>query len=88
MHVFDLYRRGLAIVIAVYTVVRLTRGFYRWAPRLAGDTRESRLARGYLTVMLASIRVRRFWSELLQIALLLAVLIGVVYSHRFVLEHL
>lgn len=88
MHIFDLYRRGLMVVFTVYAIVRSAQSFARWAPRLSGPSRRSRLARGYVAAMLLSIRIRRFCVDLLQIGVLLAILGLVIYSHKFVLEHI
>ena len=88
MHVFDLYRRALVVVLTIYGVVRLGQAAGRWSVRLGGPSRHSRLARTYLAAMLLSVRIRRFWAELLQIAVLLAILGAVIYAHTFVLDRL
>ena len=85
MLLFDFYRRGLMIICTVYALVRLSQAVARWIDRLSGDQPHKRVMRGYVTTLLASIRVRRFWADLLQIAALLVVLGGVLYAHKFVM---
>jgi len=85
MLLFDLYRRLLMIICAVYGLVRLGQVVARWVDQLSGHTPRERVVRGYVTAMLVAVRLRRFRSQLLQIALLLAVLAGAVYAHRFVM---
>lgn len=85
MHIFDLYRRLLMIICTVYAAVRLGQSAWRWSGRLGGQSRQSRLLRGYVAVMAASIRIRRFGPELLQIVALLVLLGLLVYAHLFVM---
>ena len=85
MPLFDLYRRLLMIICVVYALVRLGQAAARWVDRLSGHKPHERVVRGYVTALLATVRVRRFWSQLLQIVALLAVLGGVLYAHRFVM---
>ncbi len=88
MHIFDLYRRGVMVVITVYALVRTVRGLGLLLARMSEPSRQSRMMRGYLAAMLLSIRIRRFWPELLQIALLLILLAAVAYAHVFVLDRI
>ena len=85
MHLFDFYRRLLMIVCAVYATVRLVQGVMSWRRHLMGRGRQVRLARGYVGWMAASIRIRRFWPDLLEIVVLAAVLIFVINAHRYVM---
>ena len=85
MFLFDLYRRLLMIICGVYAAVRLGQGIARWVHRLTGNEKYTRVMRGYVTLLLVSTRLRRFWAELLQIAVLAGLLIATVYAHTFFL---
>ncbi|MFW6153778.1 MAG: hypothetical protein ACOC95_01015 [Planctomycetota bacterium] len=86
MHLFDLYRRLLVIVLGVYTVIRLTQGTLRLAARLRGSSRRRRVLRGYVAVLALRMRVRRFAAELIQIAGLLILLGLLLYAHGLIME--
>ncbi|NLF30743.1 MAG: hypothetical protein GX591_07635, partial [Planctomycetes bacterium] len=82
MHLFDLYRRLLMIVLGVYGTIRLTQAAWRLSARLRGPSRHVRVLRGYVALLALRVRLHRFGAELLQI-LALAVLLGVLlYAHR------
>ncbi len=81
MHLFDLYRRLLMIVLGAYTAVRLAQAVWRLSGRLRGPSRPRRMLRGYVAVLALRVRVRRFGAELAQIAGLLALLGLLVYAH-------
>jgi len=85
MFLFDFYRRLLAIICGVYAAVRIGQGLLRWADALTGPQKYKKVLRGYVGVMLLSVRPRRFGAELLQILLLLCVLAAVLYAHRYVM---
>ena len=85
MLLFDLYRRLLMIVCAVYAAVRMCQAAVRWYYRLSGGQKYRRIARGYLVASLLSMRFRRFWKEILQIVAL-GVLLGVILcAHWYVM---
>ena len=86
MHIFDLYRRLLMIVCAVYAAVRLSQSLWRWSGRLSGPSRQSRLLKGYVGALALSIRVHRFGAELIRILVLLTILGLLVYAHLFVMD--
>lgn len=81
MHLFDLYRRLLVIVCTVYALVRAVQGINNLIGQLQGADARARLMRHYVMGLLASIRLRRFGWELLQIVVLAGVLIGLIYLH-------
>jgi len=85
MHVFDLYRRMLMIICTVYAGVRLVLALASWRRKLGGPDKRKKVARGYIAAMIFSIRIRRFAGHLIQIVVLLAVLGGVLYLHRYVM---
>ena len=75
----------LLIVLMVYTAVRLGQSVWRWAESLSGASRQSRLMRGYVTALAASVHFRRFAGDLLQIFVLLIVLGLLLYAHLVVM---
>ncbi len=83
MYLFKLYRQLLTIVVAVYAVTRLTQSILSWRARLRGDQGHVRVMRGYVVNMLVSIRILRFWRELLEIAVLVALLVTILYAHKY-----
>ena len=85
MLLFDVYRRLLLIICVTYAAVRLVQGISRWCRQLSGRERYVRVMRGYVTVLLVSTRIRRFWAELLQIVVLLALLVATLYAHKYVM---
>ncbi len=85
MHVFDLYRRLLMIACTVYAGVRLILALASWRQRLSGQGKRKKVMRGYVATMILAIRIRRFAGPIAQIAILLAVLGGVLYLHRYVM---
>ena len=67
---FDVYRQTLAIVFGSYAIVKAGHLLWNWqiGSRRAG--RHEAVLRRYLVTSLLRIRLRRFWFELLQIAVL------------------
>ena len=63
MHIFDLYRRGVMVVVTVYALVRTVRGLGLLLARMSEPSRQSRMMRGYLAAMLLSVRIRRFCPD-------------------------
>lgn len=84
MHIFDLYRRLLVLVITCYSAVRIIRSMILGLEALAGQGKTRRVVRGYIARLALTVRIRKFWPELTQIASLLAVLGLILYAHRFV----
>jgi hypothetical protein len=78
---FVLYRWSLAIVCAVYTVVRTGQSLWGWLAFFSQSRRTAVLGR-YAGVLLLRTRMQRFAWELGQIAVLSAVLGYVIYLHR------
>ncbi len=78
---FFLWRWMLAVAGAVYTLVRAVQSIGRWLDWLEPNDQLSRIKRHYIMVHLLRLRVRDFWWELLQIALLAAALILIVRMH-------
>ena len=71
---FFLWRWMLAVAGGVYTVTRAVQSLSRWLDGLESADRNSRMKQHYIIVHLLRIRLRDFWWELCQIALLAAVL--------------
>ena len=71
----------LAVVAGVYTATRAIQFISRSLGELEPTDRISRIKQRYLMVHLLRIRLRDFWWELGQIALLAVVLILVVRMH-------
>jgi len=86
MHLFDLYRRLLVIVLSVYTAIRLTQAIWRLSARLRGPSRHRRVLRGYVAVLALRVRLRRFGAELIQILGLLVLLGLLLYAHGVIME--
>ena len=78
---FLLWRRMLAVVAGVYTATKAIQFINRSLGELESTDRISRIKQRYLMVHLLRIRLRDFWWELCQIALLAVVLILVVRMH-------
>ncbi|NQU76952.1 MAG: hypothetical protein HQ546_11630 [Planctomycetes bacterium] len=83
MFLFDFYRKLLMLICTVYALVRTAQAAARLVDRLAGRQKHKRLIRGYAAVMLLSVRIQRFWPQLLKIVFLLVVLGGILYAHRY-----
>ncbi len=71
----------LAVVGAVYTATRAIQSISRWLDGLDPADRISKIKQHYIMVHLLRIRLRDFWWELCQIALLAGVLMLVVRMH-------
>lgn len=84
MDLFSLYRRLLLIVVAAYATARTVQTVAAWRRELAGEAAGRRVARRYVGALLLSIRMRRFWVDLVDILLLAAVLIGLLVAHGYV----
>ena len=71
---FDFYRRLLLILVGTYGVVRLIQFIWHW--RAGGLTagRSEALARHWVEVAVVRLRIRRFTFDVLQIAVLAAIL--------------
>jgi hypothetical protein len=82
LDLFALYRWLLAIVVSVYTVIRLAQTVNNWVGYLWSAHPRSGTMRRYLTVQLLRIRLRRFTLDLLEIAALTAVLTVLLWLHH------
>ena len=80
---FFLFRRLLMIFCSVYALIRLTQSASRWYGYFWSPDRSRRVLRHYLHVHLLRVRFLRFWRDLLQIAVLTAVFLVIVWLHRF-----
>ncbi|UCG17484.1 MAG: hypothetical protein JSV19_05525 [Phycisphaerales bacterium] len=77
---FDVYRKTLAIVFGSYAIVKTGHLLWNWQVSSRRAGRHEVVFRRYLVTSLLRIRLRRFWFELLQIAVLatiFAYLVGV-----------
>ena len=83
LDLFEFYRWLLAIVCAVYTVVQVARSLWVWLAWF-GSSRQTAVLGRYTAVLLLRLRLRRFARDLGQIVVLLAMLAGVLYLHRWV----
>lgn len=80
--IFHFYRRILAIVVCTHVVLHLATYVWQWrAARQSADRGEAMLRRYLETVILRS-RLRRFWLDLMEIAVLAGVFAYVVGLHR------
>ncbi len=75
---FHLFRHVLVVVVLTYTVVKLVR--FIWTFSVSGEDwpRSLRMARRYLVANVLAVRLRLFWLDFLQIAVLSLVLWWVV----------
>ena len=71
----------LAVSGGVYTALRTGQSVARWLDWLEPKDRLARIRRRYVMLHLLRIRVSNFWAELLQIALLAALLIFIIRWH-------
>jgi hypothetical protein len=69
--IFDLYRRLLGIVLAVYGLVNLVNFVLKWHADTLRAGRSEAVFR----------RLRRFWFDFVQIGLLVAILACVLWLH-------
>lgn len=84
MHDFDLFhlfRRALALVMAVYVSVNTVSFLYRWLARGVDRSRTESFVRGYAITLFLRMRLRTFAGDFLQIAALTAVLAYLVSLH-------
>lgn len=82
LDLFALYRWLLAIVCTVYAAVRLWQTIYGWWVYLWSPQPGFGTLRRYLFVQALRVRARRFAGPLLEIVVLSAVLIGLLWLHR------
>jgi len=81
---FDLFffwRRVLMIVCTIYAIIALAQSAYAWYVRLSGRERYMSMARQYLLVQLLRVSPRRFVWELVDLAILTAVFLTLVFLH-------
>lgn len=71
--IFDVYRMTLAIVFGCYAIVRTAHFVWHWQADTQRAGRHEALLRRFLLTSLMRARLRRFWFDLVQIAVLLAV---------------
>ena len=74
----------LAVCGGVYTAVRAIQAISRLLAGLEPADRMGRIKQQYIILHLLRIRIRDFWPELCQIAILAAVLILVIRMHHYV----
>lgn len=78
---FFLWRWMLAVSGGVYTLLRTVQSVARWLDWLEPKDRLARIRRRYVMLHLLRIRISSFWTELLQIAFLAALLIFIIRWH-------
>jgi hypothetical protein len=81
MEIFDLYRRLLGIVLGVYTLVNFVNFVFKWQAATLQAGRSEAVFRRYLVTALLQVRLRRFWFDFVQIGLLVAILVCVLWFH-------
>lgn len=81
---FFLYRKCLVVFCLIYTLIRTSQSLVRWMGFLSRPGRSHRLLRHYLSLSLLRLSPRRFGRDLLQIVVLLAIVVGLLWLHRFV----
>ena len=80
---FYLFRWVLATVCTVYVIVVTAQSLKRWLSYF-GQSRETAVLGRYTLVLLIRIKLRRFIWPMGQIVMLLTVLLGMIYLHRWV----
>ncbi|MDD4888913.1 MAG: hypothetical protein PHU85_03215 [Phycisphaerae bacterium] len=81
---FDLFffwRRVLMIACTIYAIVRLAQSGYSWYVTLRGPGRQWSVARQYLLIQLLRVSPRRFFWELLDVAILSAIMVTLIVLH-------
>jgi hypothetical protein len=85
LDLFEVWRRILGITCTVYALVVLSQSLLRWLGHLrSGDGRIGLIARRYVVTRILGVRLKAWWPDLLHIAGLILVLIGLLYAHRWV----
>ncbi len=83
LQIFATFRWLLAIVCTVYAIVVTLQTLRNWLLYFMSSRRYQILGR-YTLALLLRVRARQFALELLQIGGLLAVLVLLVYAHKWV----
>jgi len=78
---FDLWRQILVIACWIYAIVTTAQWVYSWYGTLWARDRYTSMARQYLLVQLLRISPRKFVWELVDIAILTAVMIVLIFLH-------
>jgi hypothetical protein len=78
MSLFDLFRRLLVITVVCYSTVQLASFIWRWRVTVRSPDRPRRLMARYLELNLLRTRILRFSTDLAQVAILAAVLVGLI----------
>lgn len=81
LDLFFFWRRVLVIACTIYAVVRLAQSLYGWYVTLWARDRYTSIARQYLLVQLIRVSPRRFAWDLVDIAILSAIVLGLLYLH-------
>ena len=81
LDLFETFRWLLAVVCTVYAVVVTARSLVGWWEYFR-SSRETAILGRYTLVLLLRTRLRRFAGELVQIAVLTAFLVLLLYAHR------
>jgi hypothetical protein len=81
MTLFDLFRCVLVVLILSYCTVRLSMFVWAWQAGKTRACRHERVIRRYLEASMIGLRLRRFWFDLMQIAVLALILWWVVSLH-------
>lgn len=79
--IFDLYRRLLGILLAVYGLVNLLNFVLKWREAMSRAGRSEAVLRRYLVTTVLRVRLRKFGFDFVQIGLLAAILVGVLWLH-------
>ncbi|MCK4659859.1 MAG: hypothetical protein KAV82_10100 [Phycisphaerae bacterium] len=78
---FSVHRRALMIVVGTYSVIRLIQSIWRWRIGGLAAGRHETLLRRWVELSLLRVRIRRFVFDVLQIVLLAAILIYLLWLH-------
>jgi hypothetical protein len=81
LDLFETYRLLLLIVCTVYTIVVMAQWAWRWLGYFT-ESRRKQVLGHYAVVLLLRARFRRFAGDLLEVAMLAAVLGLILYAHR------
>ena len=87
MLAFDLfyfYRATLFVFLAIYSTLMLVSGIWKLSRKLAGVDQQKQMVRTYVVYLLLSVRTKTIRGDLIEIAALLAALLGIWRLHALI----
>ncbi len=79
--IFFLFRRFLILLCSVYTILRFFQWVRNFSGVIAGSEKHKQVLRRYLALQIFRIRWSKFHHQLLQIAVLVVILSGLILLH-------